>query len=237
MSNPVDPQTGDPEGHGDQAEGDEPTEAQQPSERADTAGIVVEVEEEEGEPDPVAALEARLAEAESTAQQNHDRMMRAAADLDNFRKRSRREVADARTEGQTAVLREILPVVDNLERAVAATESATDTSGIREGVELVLRQFIQTLEKLSVVKVEARGMPFDPNVHEAVSQMATADHPPGTVVEVLQPGYKLGDRLLRAALCVVATAPPPPAPPEPEPEPEPEAGEPEIEISETDGSS
>jgi molecular chaperone GrpE len=122
------------------------------------------------------------------------------------------------------VLREILPVVDNLERAVAAAGVTEETRGIREGVELVLRQFTQTLEKLQVVKVEAHGRPFDPNVHEAVGQIPTAEHPPGTVVDVLQPGYTIGNRLLRAAMCVVASAPPPV---EPEPEPEPEI---EIEI-------
>lgn len=219
MSNPVDPKSGDPESP--EAEGSESVESVESAERADTAGIVVEVEpEEQGEADPIAALEAKLAEAEEASQQNYERLMRAAADLDNYRKRSRREISDARVEGQSSVLREILPVVDNLERAVVAAAEATDVGSIREGVELVLRQFIQTLEKLSVVRVEAKGKPFDPNVHEAVSQMPSADHPPGTVVEVLQPGYKIGDRLLRAALCVVAAAPP-----QPEPDPPPE-GEP-----------
>ena len=213
MSNP---QTGDPETPEGPGEGDRAAEPSEPDvEHADTAGIVVEVEEPEPEPDPIAKLEARLAEAEATAQQNYERLMRTAADLDNYRKRTKREIADARVDAQSAVLREILPVIDNFERAIAAASSATDTASIREGVELVHRQFLQTLEKLSVKRVEAKGRPFDPNVHEAVSQAPTADHPPGTVVEVLQPGYTIGERLLRAALCVVATAPPEPAPEEP----------------------
>jgi len=114
----------------------------------------------------------------------------------------------------------MLPVVDNLERALQHAEEAskgTDQAAIVDGVRLVLRQFASAFERCDVTAVIAEGQPFDPNLHEAISQMETAASPPGTVVTVLQRGYKLGDRLLRPALVVVAKAPPAP-PPEASPE-------------------
>jgi molecular chaperone GrpE len=99
----------------------------------------------------------------------------------------------------------MLPVVDNLERAIEHAASLGDKNPIVEGVQLVLRQFTTAFERLEVTQVEAMGKPFDPNMHEAISQ-AESDEPPGTVVQVLQRGYKSGDRLLRPALVVVAKA-------------------------------
>ncbi len=166
-------------------------------------GIVVEVEvdEEDSEEDLVANLEAQVKE-------NYDRLVRTSADFDNFRKRSRREIADARVDEQSRVLRDVLPVADNIERAIAAaTGDSAEVVSIRQGVDLVLRQLVGILERFNVSRVEAMGQPFDPNLHEAVSQIETDEHPPGTVVEVLQPGYRIGERLLRAALTIVAKAP------------------------------
>jgi molecular chaperone GrpE len=129
------------------------------------------------------------------------------AELDNVRKRSRKEIEDARVDAQSRALREMLPVIDNLERAVAHAETGGDGAGILEGVRLVLRQFLQALERLHVHPIAAEGKTFDPAEHEAVSQAETADAPAGTVVEVLQTGYKIGDRLLRPAMVVVARPP------------------------------
>ncbi len=184
--------------------------------RADTEGIVVEVddsddsdEEAEGEP----SVDDQIAALEVTAKEHYERLLRTTADFENFRKRSRRDLADARVDEQSRVLREMLPVLDNLERAIAAANSDSDeVKSIRQGIELVLRQFSQALERFSVAKVEALGEVFDPNIHEAVSQLETTDQPAGTVMTVLQPGYRIGERLLRAALTVVAKAPAEPAP-------------------------
>jgi len=100
----------------------------------------------------------------------------------------------------------MLPVVDNLERAIEhAVQSSEEKNPIVEGVQLVLRQFTTAFERLEVTAVEAMGQPFDPNLHEAISQQES-DAAPGTVVQVLQRGYKVGDRLLRPALVVVAKA-------------------------------
>ncbi|MBA3457240.1 MAG: nucleotide exchange factor GrpE [Deltaproteobacteria bacterium] len=157
-------------------------------------------------PDPVAELETKLAAAEKEKKENWDRYLRGAADLENLRKRQKRETEDAKFETKSKVLKEMLPVVDNLERAIEhAVQSSEETNPIVEGVQLVLRQFTTAFERLEVTGVEAMGQPFDPNLHEAISQQES-DSPPGTVVQVLQRGYKSGDRLLRPALVVVAKA-------------------------------
>jgi molecular chaperone GrpE len=159
----------------------------------------------------IAALEAQLAAAEKDKKDNWDKYLRAVADLDNFRKRTKRDLDDARADARTRVLKEMLPVGDNLERALA--HEASEAAAVLEGVRLVHRQFLTALERVEVTPVEALGQAFDPNLHEAIGQ-EESDQPPGTVVKVLQTGYKLGDRLLRPALVVVAR---PRAQPAPEP--------------------
>ncbi|MBL9013299.1 MAG: nucleotide exchange factor GrpE [Myxococcales bacterium] len=166
-------------------------------------------------PDRMAELETRIAGLEKEKKENWDRYLRAAADLENLRKRQKREAEDAKYEAKAKVLKEMLPVVDNLERAVEhAAAGSEEKNPIVEGVQLVLRQFTTAFERLDVTAIDAMGQPFDPNLHEAISQQES-DQPPGTVVQVLQRGYKSGDRLLRPSLVVVAkakAAPPPPAP-------------------------
>ncbi len=162
------------------------------------------------EVDKTAELEAKVATLEKEKKDNWDRYLRSAADLENLRKRQKRELEDAKYETKGKVLKEMLPVVDNLERAIehaAAAQAAegSEKNPIVEGVQLVLRQFTTAFERLDVTGVEAMGQPFDPNLHEAISQQES-DQPPGTVVQVLQRGYKSGDRLLRPALVVVAKA-------------------------------
>jgi molecular chaperone GrpE len=150
-------------------------------------------------------LEAALARVEQEKKDNWDKYLRAVADLENFRKRGKRDLDDAKADARTKVLKEMLPVVDNLERAVEHAEKQGDAAAaIIDGVKLVLRQFLTSFERVDVTPVDAAGQPFDPNVHEAISQIETDESPPGTVVQVLQRGYRLGDRLLRPALVVVA---------------------------------
>jgi len=149
--------------------------------------------------------EAKIASLEKEKKDNWDRYLRTAADLENLRKRQRREIEDAKLESKGRVLKEMLPVVDNLERAIEHATTQAGTNPIVEGVQLVLRQFLTAFERLEVTPVEAAGQPFDPNLHEAISQQES-DAAPGTVVQVLQRGYKSGERLLRPALVVVAKA-------------------------------
>jgi molecular chaperone GrpE len=171
---------------------------------ADNSGVIpVEVEPPDAPHDPIAELEAKLAVAEKEKKENWDRYLRSAADLENTRKRNKREADDAKFETKTKILKEILPVVDNLERAIEHAGASAENQPIIEGVQLVLRQLMTAFERLDVTPVEAQGQPFDPNLHEAISQQES-DLPPGSVVTVLQRGYKSGERLLRPALVVVA---------------------------------
>jgi molecular chaperone GrpE len=176
-----------------------------PGDGPDSQAQAIEVSEKD-------ELEARIAALEKDKKENWDRYLRTAADLENLRKRQKREMDDVRLESKGRVLKEMLPVVDNLERAIEHATAQAGTNPIVEGVQLVLRQFLTAFERLDVTPVEAAGQPFDPNLHEAISQQES-DAPPGTVVQVLQRGYKSGDRLLRPALVVVAKAKaaPPPA--------------------------
>jgi molecular chaperone GrpE len=153
------------------------------------------------------SIESKIAGLEKEKKENWDRYLRAAADLENLRKRQKREVDDAKLETKGRVLKEMLPVVDNLERAIEHATSQAGSNPIVEGVQLVLRQFTTAFERLDVTPIDAGGQPFDPNLHEAISQQES-DQAPGTVVQVLQRGYKSGDRLLRPALVVVAKAKP-----------------------------
>ncbi len=203
------------------------SDAGQEGEAADaSAGNVIDVEEassdegeeelsievEEPEPTPLEAALEKITDLEEGKKANYDRFIRATADLENVRKRTRKEVKDARLDERGKVLRDMLPVIDNLERANShAKESETEaTKSILEGITLVIRQFQQALERHLVSRLEAVGMPFDPSVHEAVSQAPSADHPPGTVITALQTGYMMDGRLLRPALVVVSTAMPEP---------------------------
>jgi molecular chaperone GrpE len=156
--------------------------------------------------DAMGALENKVVELEEKNKQTYDRLLRATADLDNFRKRARREIEDARTDARGKVLLEMLPVIDNLERAMQHAGTGADVKGIAEGVELVLRQFHQALERCDVRALDALGLPFDPNFHEAVGQRESDEYPPGTVIDVMQRGYSIAQRLLRPALVVVSKA-------------------------------
>ncbi len=190
---------------------DEPNSAPGESSASGTSedNINVEVVPPDGavaeDKDPLKELEAKVATLEKEKKDNWDRYLRAAADLENMRKRQKREMEDARFDQKNKVLKEMLPVVDNLERAIEhATQAGSNP--IVEGVQLVLRQFQTAFERVDVLPVEAQGQPFDPNLHEAISQQES-DQAPGTVVQVLQRGYRSGERLLRPALVVVAKAP------------------------------
>jgi molecular chaperone GrpE len=177
------------------------------------------------QPEPEAEQADPLEAAKQDVERYRNQMLRVAADFDNFRKRSRREIEDASRRSREELLRELLPVFDNLERAVSHSEQVPEARAVSDGVKMVLRLFHDTIGKLGVSRVKTLGEPFDPNVHEAIQQLASADHAPGTVMAEVLPGYAWDDRLVRAAMVVVAKAPPDPAPPpEPPAEPAPEPG-------------
>jgi molecular chaperone GrpE len=139
-----------------------------------------------------------------------DRYLRLAAEFDNFRRRNLRERQDLHNYANENLVKELLPAVDNLERAVVhgrKGEQPADSENLLQGVELTYRSLVQILARFGVVEIEAEGKPFDPQVHEAVRRVSTDEHAPGTVVEVYQKGYLLKDRLLRPAMVAVAGDP------------------------------
>ena len=149
-------------------------------------------------------LDAALAERD----QMRDQMLRTAADFDNYRKRTRRELEEAKVRGRDDALKEVLPVFDNLERAVAAAGNAQSIDSVVEGVKMVLKLFEDTSERMGLTRIKTVGERFDPAVHEAIQQQETEASPPGTILAEVVPGYMVGARLLRAAMVVVARKPP-----------------------------
>lgn len=137
-----------------------------------------------------------------------DRWMRERADLENYKRRATREKQDALRFGSENLLKDLLPVIDNLHRALAHAQVGREADPILKGVELVLRGFDEVLERHGVKVVPARGTPFDPNRHEAISHVES-EHPPNTVIDEHQRGYVLHDRLLRPALVTVGKGPGP----------------------------
>ena len=163
------------------------------------------VEQESGGASEVEAPPADpLAEAKAEAGRMKEQWVRTAADFDNFRKRTRRDIEDAKKGGREELLKELLPVFDNLERAIQSAQRATEVSAVSQGLAMVLRQFTDTLGRSGIQKVPTIGNQFDPGVHEAIQQIETDEHPLGTVVAEVQPGYTQGERLIRAAMVVVA---------------------------------
>jgi molecular chaperone GrpE len=136
-----------------------------------------------------------------------DQLLRLAADFDNFRKRSRREIADAERMAREDLLRELLPVFDNLERASQHAGTVTEVQALVDGLSMVSRLFVDTLSRLGVERVATVGVSFDPAVHEAVQQIETTEQPAGSVYAEILAGYRFGERLIRPAMVVVAKAP------------------------------
>ncbi len=136
-----------------------------------------------------------------------DQLLRTAADFDNFRKRSRKDVEEAMRRGREDAVRELLPVADNLERALSAAPAGGAPDPVVDGVRMVLKLLQDALERLGVTRIPTVGERFDPALHEAIQQVETNEHPIGTIVSELVPGYKTSERLVRAAMVAVAKPP------------------------------
>lgn len=152
-------------------------------------------------------LKIKLEEKEKEARENYERMLRVAADLENYKKRSLKEKEEWRQFANEDLIKAILPFVDNLERAVNHAEKVEDANVLIEGLRLTLQQLHQTLSKFGVSPVESVGKPFDPAIHEAMLVVETDQHEPNQVLEEFQKGYFLNDRLLRPATVSVAKLP------------------------------
>jgi molecular chaperone GrpE len=149
-------------------------------------------------------LRQALAAKELEAKTNYDRFLRQVADLENFKKRSAREREDISRFANEALIKDLLDVVDNLERAVAHAAGGGNGKPLVEGVEMVLKGLLDVLAKHGVTQISAVGQPFDPSKHEAMAQVESDSHEPNCVVEELHKGYALRDRLLRPARVSVA---------------------------------
>jgi molecular chaperone GrpE len=146
-----------------------------------------------------------LKEAQAQIDDLEDRLLRLTAEYDNFRKRAQRERSEARQFANQHLLEKQLPILDNFEMALMAAKDADPA--IRDGVQMIYDQFVGVLKDAGVEPIDAGGEPFDPNLHEAISQKETIEVEEGTVVEQAQRGYKLDDRLIRPARVVVAKTP------------------------------
>ena len=167
--------------------------------------IVAETEEET---DPLQKLMQEIVVAKEEAGKNWDLYLRERADLENARKRHQRDREEAIRFANDRLLREMIPVLDNLERAVGHAEQGdTDNQGLLEGVNMTINQFRKVLEDFGVKPINALGEDFDPNLHQAMGQVETTDQAPNTVISEFQKGYLLNDRLLRPSLVMVARAP------------------------------
>lgn len=135
----------------------------------------------------------------------NDQVLRAHAELENYRKRARRELEDERRYANMPLLRDLLPVVDNIQRAIAAAEKSADGGGLLDGIRMVASSLEATLARHHCQRIVALNQPFDPAVHEAIAQQPAPGVPPHTVVAVAQDGYQLYDRVVRPAQVVVST--------------------------------
>lgn len=150
-------------------------------------------------------LEAKVAELEAALQDEKDRALRCYAELENVRRRSSRELADERKYSGMEVIRDLLPVMDNLQRAIEAAEKQNAGDPLLAGVRMVFQQFESALDKNHCKRIEALNQPFDPNFHQAISRMPSDDHPENTILIVASEGYTLCDRVVRPSQVIVST--------------------------------
>ena len=176
-----------------------------------------ESEEPESTPEDndIAAMKEKLDVARDEAKDNYDRLLRLSAEFDNYKKRTTREVSEFKKYANELLLKDLLGVVDNLERAINAA-SGDSTSGdtpsgdsassgaLVEGVDLTLKEILKILERNSVKPIESVGQPFDPSFHQAMMQQEVQDQPNNMVLQEMQKGYMIHDRLLRPAMVVVS---------------------------------
>ena len=146
----------------------------------------------------------KLKDAETEAKENHDLYLRAYAEMENIKKRGKKEREDLAKYANESLIKELLPVIDSLEKAISHSEDGDNLSGLIEGIELTLDGLIKTLEKAGLEKIESEEKLFDPNFHEAVSQQIDEFVPPGHVITELQKGYLLNGRLIRPSKVIIS---------------------------------
>ena len=157
-------------------------------------------------PEEEAAVEpTELERARAAAEESQGRYLRIAAELDNFRKRTVRIRSETRDDTLRDVLLQVAPLLDNFRRALG--QESQDPAALRQGIEIIFRQFTDILAGYGLEEIEAEGQAFDPNQHEAMMQVPSEEHPPGTVMQEMEKGYRLNGRVVRPSRVVVSTAP------------------------------
>ncbi len=155
--------------------------------------------------DPLKEMEARLESLEKEAKESYDRFLRVSAEFENYKKRAAREMNDFRKFANESFVKAMLPVVDNLDRAIESSSNDDHAqNSVVEGVNMTLKEILKVFEQFNVRPFESLGKAFDPALHQAVMQEETDDHPENTVLNELQKGYMMHDRLLRPAMVVVS---------------------------------
>ena len=152
----------------------------------------------------ILTLEAELAQAKAKAEEHYDHLQRLQAEFDNYRKRTLKEKTEIIKYASERLVGELLPVLDNFERAASAAQINPDFTSFSQGVEMILRQLQTALSKEGLKAMDAVGQPFDPNLHDAVLRVDSDEHPENTVVEELQKGYFLKEKVLRPSMVKVS---------------------------------
>jgi molecular chaperone GrpE len=173
------------------------------SDQPEEAGSEEEHPHKAKEEDP----EARLQEKVKEAGENYDKYLRVSAEFENFKKRAEKENIETGKFANERLVKDLIPVLDNLDRAIEHGRETENIKTLLEGVEMTYKGFLTVLEKFGVKPIEALGAEFDPNLHEAVMVQQDADQPPGRVLTQIQRGYQLHNRLVRPAMVVVSTSP------------------------------
>ncbi|OOG20656.1 nucleotide exchange factor GrpE [Thioalkalivibrio denitrificans] len=181
-------------------------EQQQPGTEGEAAQQGQDTSDAGGEFNPGALLK-QLEEAQAKAQEHFDKLLRTQAEMENLRKRTARDVENARKYALERFASELLAVRDSLEMGLDAARGETDVDKIREGTELTLKMLVQLMEKFGIEQLDPQGERFDPDRHQAMSMQENAELEPNTVMTVMQKGYLLNDRLLRPAMVIVSKAP------------------------------
>ena len=195
------PNNKDPKAAADTEKAKEQQQAAQEA-ASDDVDVIEDVEALDSE-DQTETLEGQILELNKKLEEEKNKYLLLYADFDNFRKRTLREKMDLIQSGGSDVLKSMLPVLDDVMRAVEASEKSDDIKALREGEKLVMHKFIDTLRQKNVTEIEAVGADFDPDLHEAVAKFAAGEEKKGKVIDVVQRGYMLGDKVLRFAKVVV----------------------------------
>ena len=188
---------------------EQPTPAENEEQAAVAPEEVIEQAAAEAEAEPVAEdAEAQIAALNEQVEELRNQALRATADAQNARRRAEQDTAKARKFGQEKIIGDMLPVVDNLERALASIDAKDEAfKAVVEGIELTLKSFVDALKRHQVETVDPEGEPFDPQLHQAMTMVESPDVEPNTVLNVFQKGYTLHGRLVRPAMVVVSKAP------------------------------